>query len=205
MSYPRTLLVATTNARKGAEMAQILAAADLGVTLLTLADFPDAPPVAETGDTFLENARLKAEAAAAYSGLVSIADDGGLIVDALGGQPGVQSHRFLGAATPFPEKMARILETMRDVPEPERACRFQCAVVIATPDGRTFDCMGVCAGRVAYEMRGSYGFGYDPIFLLPELGRHMAELLPEEKHRVSHRGKALACAVETLRTLFAGA
>ncbi|HZT43373.1 MAG TPA: RdgB/HAM1 family non-canonical purine NTP pyrophosphatase [Chthonomonadaceae bacterium] len=203
MTFPRKLLIATTNPRKGAEMAQILGAANLGLQFFTLADFPDMPPVEETGETFLENARIKAVAATNVSGLVAIADDGGLVIDALGGQPGVHSHRFLGETTAFPEKMATILERMRDVPEAERTCRFQCAVVIAAPDGQTASCMGTCEGRVAYEMRGTYGFGYDPIFLLPELGRHMAELPPEEKHRISHRGKALACAVEALRRLFA--
>lgn len=203
MIYPRKLLIATTNPRKGREMAEILGAADLGLEFVTLADFPGMPSVEETGETFLENARLKAAAAAEHSGLVSIADDGGLVVDALGGQPGVHSHRFLGEKTAFPEKMTAILERMRDVPEAERACRFQCAVVIVAPDGPTVSCMGTCEGRIAHEMRGTYGFGYDPIFLLPEIGRHMAELPPEEKHRISHRGKALACAVEALRRLFA--
>ncbi len=203
MTLPRKLLVATTNPKKGREMIQILEAANLGLEIVTLADFPDAPPVEETGATFMENAHLKAEAAVRLSGLVSIADDGGLEIDALGGLPGVKSHRFLGEETPFPEKMAQILERMRDVPEAERTSRFQCAVVIATPDGRAFECRGIREGRIAHEMRGSYGFGYDPIFLLPERGRHMAELPPEEKHKISHRGKALACAIETLRALFA--
>jgi XTP/dITP diphosphohydrolase len=203
VTYPRKLLIATTNPRKGAEIAQILGAANLGLVFLTLADFPDMPPAEESGETFLENARLKAVAAAAHSRLVAIADDGGLVIDVLGGQPGVQSHRFLGETTSFPEKMAAILERMRDVPEARRACRFQCAVVIAAPDGPTVSCMGTCEGQVAYEMRGTHGFGYDPIFLLPERGRHMAELPPEEKHRISHRGQALACAIAALRKLFA--
>src|SRR5690242_7253775 len=105
MTAPRKLLIATTNKKKGGEMAQILGAADLGLELVTLADFPDAPAVEETGATFLENARLKARAAVEHTGLLSIADDGGLVIDALGGQPGVHSHRFLGAETSFPEKM----------------------------------------------------------------------------------------------------
>jgi XTP/dITP diphosphohydrolase len=201
MTLPRKLLIATTNQKKGGEMMQILRAADLGLELVTLADFPDAPPVEETGATFLENARLKALAAVEHTGLLSIADDGGLVIDALGGQPGVQSHRFLGEQTSFPDKMARILEMLQDVPDADRACRFQCAVVIATPRGQTFDCLGVCEGRVAHAMRGTYGFGYDPIFYLPERGKHMAELPPEEKHQISHRGKALACAIKTLREL----
>src|SRR6478672_3576944 len=137
-------------------MVHILGAAGLEVDILTLADFPDLPEVEQTG-------------------LISVADDGGLAIDALGGAPGVQSHRFLGANTSFDEKMDRVLEMMRDVPDTGRTCRFHCAVVIATPDGRTFECEGTCEGRIAREKRGSGGFGYDPIFLLPERGLHMAE------------------------------
>jgi XTP/dITP diphosphohydrolase len=199
----RKLLVATTNIKKGGEMVAILKAADLGIEIVTLADFPPAPPVEETGETFMANAHLKAAAGVAQTGLATIADDGGLCIDALDGQPGVKSHRFLGEETSFAEKMARIIEMMRNVPDPLRACRFQCAVVIATPTGRTYECMGVCEGRVAHETRGSYGFGYDPIVLLPQLGKHMAELPPEEKHKISHRGHALACAIPHLRAIFA--
>ncbi len=202
MTFERKLLIATTNVKKGGEMAEILRAADLGIEFTTLAAYPDAPEVDETGDTFLANAYLKAAAAIELADLVSIADDGGLCIDALDGQPGVYSHRFLGIDTSFPDKMKQILEMMKEVPEEQRTCRFQCAVVVATPDGRRFDCMGICEGRIGYEMRGDHGFGYDPIFLLPEIGRHMAELSPEEKHRVSHRGKALAQAVAALRTIF---
>ncbi len=195
------LLVATSNRKKGGEMVQILAAAGMDVEIVTLADFPDLPEVEETGETFLANAHLKADTSVARTGLLSIADDGGLVIDALGGAPGVQSHRFLGENTPFDEKMDHILEMLRDVPDAERTCRFVCAVAIATPDGRTFECEGTCEGRIAHGKRGGGGFGYDPIFLLPELGLHMAELPPHEKHKISHRGKALACAVPYLRSL----
>jgi XTP/dITP diphosphohydrolase len=201
MTYPRQLVIATGNRKKGVEMAAILGGA--GLEILTLADFPDADAeVEETGATYMENAEMKARAAAQATGRVCIADDAGLEIDAFGGAPGLYSKRFMGEETPFPEKMAGILERMKDVPEEARGCRFNCAVAIATPDGRVFHCRGVCEGRVAREMRGSYGFGYDPIFYLPELGRHMAELPPEEKHRISHRGKALACAKEVLAELF---
>lgn len=202
MTFERKLLIATTNVKKGGEMAEILRAADLDIDFGSLADFPDAPEVDETGTTFMENAHLKADAAVELTGFVSIADDGGLSIDALGGQPGVYSHRFLGADTPFPEKMRQILDMLKDVPDEQRTCRFQCAVVIAVPDGRRFECMGVCEGKIGYEMRGERGFGYDPIFVLPETGRHMAELSPEEKHQISHRGKALAQAVTALHTIF---
>ncbi len=198
----RKLLVATTNVKKGGEMVAILQAANLGVEIVTLADFPAAPPVEETGDTFMANAHLKAAAGVAQTGIVAIADDGGLVIDALDGLPGVKSHRFLGEETPFAEKMAHILEMMQHVPDPLRACRFQCAVVIATPGGPSYECMGVCEGRIAHDLRGAYGFGYDPIVMLPELGRHMAELPPEEKHKISHRGRALACAIPCLRQIF---
>lgn len=202
MTFERRLLIATTNLKKGGEMAEILGAANLGVDFATLADYPEAPEVDETGATFLENASLKAAAAVDLTGLVSIADDGGLCIDALDGSPGVHSHRFLGADTPFEEKMTRILERMKEVPAEKRTCRFQCAVVVLTPDGRRFDCVGTCEGRIGLEMRGAHGFGYDPIFVLPETGRHMAELSPHEKHRISHRGKALVQAITALRTIF---
>ena len=200
----RKLLIATTNRKKQGEMEQILGAAGLNVELVTLESYPEMPEVEETGATFMENAVLKAVAAADFTGLVSIADDGGLCIDALDGQPGVKSHRFLGADTPFDVKMAKILERMHDVPDAARTCRFQSAVVIAVP-GESYlnECLGVCEGRIAHELRGDFGFGYDPIFFLPELGRHMAELSPEEKHRISHRGKSLACAAAALREIFA--
>ena len=184
-------------------MMQILRDAALDLDIVTLADFAPMPPVEETGETFIANAHLKADAALAQTGVMSIADDGGLVIDALNGLPGVKSHRFLGEETPFEVKMAHILEIMRDVPEAERTCRFQCAVVIATPEGKSYECMGICEGRIAYEQYGAYGFGYDPIVYLPELGRHMAELPPEQKHKVSHRGKALAQAVVYLREILA--
>lgn len=196
------LLVATSNPKKGVEMVAILADAGLDVEIVTLADFPDAPEVAETGETFMANAHLKARAAVEQTELTSIADDGGLVIDALSGAPGVHSHRFLGEGVSFEAKMDRISEMLRDVPDEKRTCRFVSAVVIATPDGRTFECEGVCEGRIGHEKRGSHGFGYDRIFLLPERGQHMAELEPAEKHKISHRGKALACAVSYLRALF---
>jgi len=196
------LLVATSNRKKGGEMVEILGAAGLDVEILTLADFPDLPEVEETGETFIANAHLKAQAAVTRTGLISIADDGGLVIDALDGAPGVLSHRFLGNKLSFSEKMDRIIEMLRDVPDAGRTCRFVCAVVIATPDGRTFECEGKCEGRIAREKRGSGGFGYDPIFLHPESGLHMAELKPEEKHKISHRGKALGCAVPVLRGIY---
>ncbi len=198
----KTLLIATTNRSKCAEMRQILEAADLQIELKTLKDFPNAPDVEETGSTFMENAHLKALEAVRETGLISIADDGGLVIDALDGAPGVFSHRFLGIDTSFDDKMTQILEMMAQTPEAQRTCRFVSAVAIATPEGEIFDCIGTCEGRIAYDKKGTFGFGYDPVFLLPELGRHMAELPPEEKHKISHRGRSMQGALTHLKNLF---
>ncbi len=199
MTALKTLLIATTNPRKCKEMEEILSAADLDFELKTLIDYPDYPDVEETGETFEQNALLKAEAAFKHTGLPSIADDGGLCIDALDGQPGVKSHRFLGENTSFPDKMTKILDMMRDVKGQDRSCRFQCCVAIVIPGAASFIAKGTCEGMIAEEMLGKNGFGYDPIFFLPDTKKHMAELTPEEKHRISHRGKALAAAAEYLK------
>jgi len=207
MQAVRQLVIATGNPKKGGEMIAILgeALSGLDIEILTLADFPDADSdVEETGTTFAENAAIKARAAVASTGRVCIADDGGLCIDALGGEPGLHSKRFLGADASFPEKMTRIIELMQEAPDEERTCRFQCAVAICTPDGALYECSGKCEGRIARVMRGTHGFGYDPLVLLPEDGRHMAELAPEEKHKISHRGRALACATGILKQIFNG-
>ena len=181
-------------------MADILRSALPEFEILFMNSFPDAPDVDETGETFEENARLKAISAAKHSGVLSIADDGGLCIDALSGSPGVKSHRFLGAKTGFPEKMKRILTMMLGLHVDNRNARFQCAIAIASPNGEVIgEALGSCEGRIAESVYGSHGFGYDPIFYLPELNCHMAELTPAEKHKVSHRGKALAKAVQILK------
>ncbi len=202
MSQSYIILIATRNASKGREMAEIMGAA--GFDLITLTDMPNpGDEVEETGSTYAENAGLKAIAAAKAHGMISVGDDAGLEIDFLGGEPGLRSRRFLGEETTFPEKMVHILEVMQGVPEEQRGCRFMCAVAIATPDGRLFHCEGKLEGRIGHEMRGEHGFGYDPIFFLPELGKHLAEFPPAEKHKMSHRGKALACTKEVLDRLLA--
>lgn len=198
---PRRIVTATGNAGKGREMAAILA--ETGLEILTLADFPGADSdVEEHGASFAENAEIKARAASKATGEVCIADDGGLVIDALGGAPGLHSKRFLGAETTFPQKMQRILEMMDGIPEEKRTCRFRCAIAIATPEGTVYHCEGTCEGRIANEMKGEFGFGYDPIVFIPEAGRQMAELPPEEKHKISHRGRAMVCAKRVLGDLF---
>jgi XTP/dITP diphosphohydrolase len=199
-AYPRKLVIASGNQSKAREMAELLE--PTGLEILTLADFPDYGPEAdETGATYAANAATKARHAVERTGLVCISDDAGFEVDALDGAPGLHSRRFLGEETPFSAKMDRILELLHHVEENRRGCRFRCAVAIATPDGRLHECEGVCEGRVARDKRGAFGFGYDPIFLLPKLGKHMAELPPAEKHRISHRGIAMEKARRMLAVL----
>ncbi|MBM3495602.1 MAG: RdgB/HAM1 family non-canonical purine NTP pyrophosphatase [Armatimonadetes bacterium] len=200
MSAVPRVLIATGNVKKLGEMAEIMA--DPRWEIVSLADYPNVDAeVEETGLTYAENATLKAEAACQATGLAAIADDAGFEVDALNGEPGLRSRRFMGEDTPFDRKMQHILDLLADVPYDRRGCRFRAAVAIAVPGRPTVICDGVCEGVVAREMRGSYGFGYDPIFYVPSLGLHMAELPPEAKHRISHRGIALACAKRRLAEL----
>ncbi|MHB0912706.1 MAG: XTP/dITP diphosphatase [Armatimonadota bacterium] len=189
------VVLATRNAKKVQELRALL----LGepVSVLSLADFPEIPEVPETGDTFAENAKLKAEAVARATGRIALADDSGLEVDALGGRPGVYSSRFVEGSDK--DRYMKILELLAGVPQEKRAARFKAAIAIAEPDGTTVVVEDSCEGIIATEPSGDGGFGYDPIFYLQELGRTMAQLSPEEKNHISHRGKALREAVEILK------
>jgi XTP/dITP diphosphohydrolase len=193
------LLVASGNRRKAAEIAAILGAGPAaGLELVTLADFPALAPPVEDGATFLENARIKARAGAAATGLPTLGEDSGLAVDALGGAPGVYSARYAeGDDRARCEKLLRALE---GVPPGRRSARFVTAAVLALPDGREERAEGTCAGEIALAPRGAGGFGYDPVFLLPD-GRTMAELSPSEKDALSHRGRALRALAPRLRAL----
>lgn len=183
-------MIATHNPKKAGEMRQILGARFPTLEWVTLDDYAGAPEPEETGTTYAENATLKAVSAAAFTGCWAVADDAGLEVDALGGQPGLHSKRFAGEETPFPDKMRRILEALGDAPKEARGARFRCCVALAIPGEATRVFEATCEGTVAFSSAGERGFGYDPIFLLPE-GRTMAQLTPTEKHAVSHRGKVL--------------
>ncbi len=184
----RALLLATTNRHKLDEFYTIFS--DLPLTLQSLREVQIDTDVEETGQTFAENAQLKARFYAQASGMLSLADDSGLEIDALGGAPGVYSARFAGRETSYEERFRLILEQMRGLTGEQRRARFRCAIALAEPDGQCRIVEGMIEGIVADSPRGTHGFGYDPIFLLPELGRTFAELTSEQKNRISHRGRA---------------
>lgn len=184
----QALLLATTNRHKLEEYRAIFS--DLPFTLLSLYDVHLDIHVEETGTTFAENAALKARAYAQASGMLALADDSGLEIDALGGAPGVYSARFAGAETSYEERFRLILERLRGLSMEQRTARFRCAIAIAEPAGYCRVVEGVIEGVIADSPRGEHGFGYDPIFLVPELGKTTAEIAPEQKNRISHRGRA---------------
>ncbi len=175
--------------------------ADLPFELITADEAGIHDEVEETGATMAENARLKAGAYARQSGLLSLADDSGLEVDALGGEPGVHSKRYAGSGKTDAERNRFLLDKLQTVPPGERGARFRCVIVIADPAGHDWTSEGTCEGHIAYEPKGTHGFGYDPIFILKEGGMRMAELPPEEKNRVSHRARATRGARDILRRL----
>ena len=182
------LLVATTNLHKLEEYRAIFS--DLPYRLLSLRDIWLDMDVEETGTTFAENAELKARSYAQASGLLTLADDSGLEIDALGGAPGVFSARFAGKDTSYEERFHLILERLKGLPTEQRGARFRCVIAIAEPSGATRLVEGVIEGVIADAPRGERGFGYDPIFLVPEIGMTTAELTAEDKNRISHRGRA---------------
>jgi XTP/dITP diphosphohydrolase len=194
------LLVATTNPGKQREYrallsgipARIVFPNDLGITL----------EIEEDGATFRENAAKKALALARNSGLLSVADDSGLEVDALGGAPGVRSSRWAGEGADDPKRRAFLLEKLRGVPAP-RAARFVCVIAIAPPGGDVAYAEGECRGEITFTERGSNGFGYDPVFQVEGRAVTMAELSPQEKNAISHRARAARAAIPILRKLLA--
>jgi len=185
---PLKLLLGTNNQAKIREYRSLLA--DLPYRLVTLAEQGITTVVDETGETLEENARLKVTRLAAESHLLTLADDSGLEVDALGGEPGPLSARYAGENASDSDRMDYLLAQLRDVPWARRTARFRCVIAIAAPDGKTMLCAGECPGLITFAPRGEYGFGYDPVFYLPEMDRTMAELPPEVKNRLSHRSQA---------------
>ena len=200
----REIIFATANQDKLHEIRMILD--DLGVSVISLKEAGIITEIVEDGETFEDNAIIKARTIMRETGKITLADDSGLEVDFLNKEPGVYSARYCGRDTSYRIKNRNILERMTDVPDEKRSARFVCAVALAIPAGcipgilketvRTV--RGTMEGRIGYEEKGEHGFGYDPIFYLPEYGCYSGELLPEKKNEISHRGKALRLMKEVL-------
>lgn len=182
------LLVATNNQGKLREYHRLLAG--LPLQLVSLAEAGIDFEVEETGTTFTENAVLKATTYAGASGLCTLADDSGLEVDALGGEPGVRSSRYAGPGATDADKVRFLVDKLRSLPTSQRTARFRCVIAVATPTGKVETSQGTCEGVIALQPRGRHGFGYDPIFYMPTINKTMAELAPEVKNRLSHRARA---------------
>ncbi|MHB2150533.1 RdgB/HAM1 family non-canonical purine NTP pyrophosphatase [Calditrichota bacterium LG25] len=182
------ILIGTGNKHKREEIQQILNGLD--VELISIDQLPESIEVEETGETFTENARLKAEAYFELTGLPVLADDSGLEVPALNNEPGVRSARYAGENADYLKNNLLLLERMKDLPPAERKARFRCVMCFKTSEGDWFF-EGITEGEILREFRGSGGFGYDPLFYVPALQKTYAELTPEEKNRISHRGLAL--------------
>jgi XTP/dITP diphosphohydrolase len=201
MSEPSELLVATNNAGKVRELSQLLRAAPL--RLRTLSEFPDIPEAVETGETFADNATLKALHYSTLSGLFTLSDDSGLEVAALGGAPGVYSARYAGPHATYAEKIARLLAELAATGDVERRARFVCVVALAEAStGALHRFEGTCEGRIARAPRGTGGFGYDPVFIPEGYTETFGELSDEIKQTISHRARALAQATRYLRERF---
>jgi len=201
------ILVATRNPGKRREYADLLADLDTGgepVDWLMLEDVGIDTEVEETGETFEANAVLKATTYAVESGLLTLADDSGLAVDALGGAPGVYSARFAGPGASDRDRYQKLLRELEGIPPQDRSARFVCVVAIATPEGEVFSAEGDIKGQIEFEPKGSNGFGYDPVFHIPGLRMTMAQLDSATKNKISHRAVALGNIKPTLQQVIAG-
>jgi XTP/dITP diphosphohydrolase len=190
------IVLATNNRDKIKEIKSILSG--LPVEMLTLEDFPDFPKVEETGKTLEENAILKAETICRYTHLSSLADDSGLEVDALNGAPGVLSSRFAGEDCSYQDNNRKLLSLMRSVPWKKRGAKFVCIVAIIKEDGKIITVRGEVGGVIALEEKGIGGFGYDPVFYLPQLNQTFAQLTLDEKNKISHRALAFTKAKQLI-------
>jgi XTP/dITP diphosphohydrolase len=191
------LLLATSNSGKIKEYRLLMNS--LGYQITTLTEEGIAKIVTESGNNYEQNARLKAITYAKLSRLITLADDSGLEVDALNGEPGVKSARFAGEAATDAEKVNFLLAKLNGVPWERRTAHFKCVIAIVNPRGRAELCYGECHGMIAFEAKGENGFGYDPIFFLPEIGKTMAELSLEMKNQISHRARASQKARQVLQ------
>ena len=197
MTKSARFVLATFNRDKARELEALLAVP--GLSLVPLADFPGATAPEESGATLLENARIKAAAAARHTGLAAIADDTGLEVDALDGAPGVHAARFAGSRASYEDNVRLLLERLSTVPPERRTARFRTVCVAVLEDGTEVVGEGVLEGRITLEPRGGQGFGYDPVFELPERGMTLAEMPAADKNAVSHRGRAARALARALR------
>jgi XTP/dITP diphosphohydrolase len=200
----KRLLIATSNPGKVREYEELLAGLPVVLT------FPDPEELQlepdESGETFEENARIKALAYAQASGLLTLADDSGLEVDAMGGAPGVRSARYGGAGASDADRYGRLLAALAAVPAGQRSARFRCVVALARPDGSVYTVEGSCEGEIGFTPTGTHGFGYDPVFVVAGYGgQTMAELAPEVKNQISHRARAMARARGILLKMLDGA
>lgn len=190
------ILVASRNKGKVREIRRALKG--LGFQIYSLDDFPDVPEIEEDGKSFAENALKKARFYSKQFGKLTLSDDSGLEVDCLEGLPGIYSARYAGEGATSRENNEKLLREMGGFPPSKRGARFKCTIAIATPNGREAVVEGSCRGKIGFGLVGKNGFGYDPLFILPQYGKTMAQLSLEEKNRISHRGKAL----KKLRKLF---
>lgn len=199
------IVFATGNQGKMREIREIMQ--DLGCEIISMKEAGILADIEENGTTFEENALIKAKSVASISkelgcSDIVIADDSGLEIDALNKEPGIYSARYMGEDTPYSEKNANLISRLTGVPDEKRTARFVCAIAAVLPDGRTLTTRATIEGRIGYEEKGSNGFGYDPIFQVPEYGCSTAELTMEQKNRISHRGKALQRMKEELTKAF---
>lgn len=193
------VLLATRNEKKRRELAEILSGK--GIEVLSLLNYPEIPEVEETGETFAENALLKARSVCAHAGIITLADDSGLEVDFLGGQPGVYSARFAGKAHDDELNNQKLLALMNGVPYEARTARFRCVIAIVTPEGKEYLTSGQVEGIIAEQATGEKGFGYDPLFIPSGYSQSFGELSEELKNRISHRARAINLAAAILKEL----
>lgn len=193
----KRIVFATGNKGKIKEIRMIME--DTGYEVISMKDAGIDPEIEENGKSFQENALIKARAVAKYTDAIVLADDSGLEVDALNGEPGIFSARYLGEDTPYSEKNASIIKRLEGIEGRERSARFVCAIAAVWPDGQELTTQAAIEGLIGFEEKGSNGFGYDPIFYVPEYEKTTAELSEEEKNRISHRGKALRLMKEELK------
>ena len=192
------LILATSNKDKAREIAEILEGTPFVVTTMKEEGFD--PDIVEDGKTFEENALIKARTVHALAkGAYVMADDSGLCIDALDGAPGIYSARFCGEDSTYPEKFAKIFEMLKDVPEDQRTAKFVCSIAVVRPDGSEFTVRGEICGVLHEKPMGDGGFGYDPIFYVPEFGMTTAQMTKEQKNSISHRGKASRAMAEKLK------